>query len=134
MPADDRRTGESRTAPPDKPGPVCAPVISAYRIPGFQPSYLELAELYGDDLSDAVVLHELACFFERALLAGDTDEPVERCCECLEAISARDPQAVSDHFLALLSPTGLERARSWFGPRTNELALTESEDRNGPGS
>lgn len=85
----------------------------------------ELADCYGEDLDDGIVLDEFAAYFSAVLSSGD-DEAIMQVCEALERIARELPEglaALSDHVLEALSPGLRARAAGYLGP----LAETASD-------
>ena len=112
-------------ADPDEITLTCAPVIRALLAPQFDEYYSDLEDLYEDELTDDVVLRELADFFSDLLAGSGDDDLVERCAGAIEALCSDERvdavAKVYDQIVLALSPQTLERARSYFGPSTEEL-------------
>jgi hypothetical protein len=94
-------------------------------LPEFEPRYLELVELYDEDLTAQVVFSELADFVTDQMRSGEPDELVERCCAMLERI-ALAPQLDAEEvvgwsFLDQLDPATLSEIDPYLGTATCEL-------------
>lgn len=128
MPRSEKKPTAQKERPAAEAGPgelVCAPVIRAGLSPEFEELYLDLAEIYQEDLSDEIVLNELADFMTDLLVRGGHEDLLERSCEVLEQL-ATDPlvdatSTVYGQVLACLSPAVLDRARPYLGPAVEEL-------------
>ncbi len=129
-------TPASQAAPapfdPDEITLQCAPIVRGALAPEFEQYYLDLEDLYEEDLTDDIVLNELADFFSDLIASGGPEPLIERCCDAFEAI-CNDVQIDSvttlyDQVLLALSARTLERARPYFGPETETLLTAlESE-------
>jgi hypothetical protein len=90
----------------------------------FEAEYLELLDLYGEDLSEGVVLHAFAELLE-SLLARGEEAALERCCQALEVLANGPTAAGADSaylgVVLILSPPALERLRSYLHPTSEEL-------------
>lgn len=104
---------------------VCSGIVRSILSPEFDEYYRELERAYEEDLTDEVVLNELADFVSDLLAQGGPEPLIERCCQVFEAICADgriDPVAtLYDQVLLCLSPSTFERLRSYFGPATEAL-------------
>lgn len=97
----------------------------------FTPSFRELLGLYGDDLSDDLVLSEfgdfLAVLLQRLRIPEDL---VEQCCDALETtMRLRDGATalVADHLVPVLAPPVRARLRPFAGPLLEEALDQVSE-------
>lgn len=61
--------------------------IVRQNVPEFESRYLDLLELYGEDLTPEAVLNELAEFATGILADGDDEETLERVCLAIEAVA-----------------------------------------------
>ncbi|MHB8244787.1 MAG: hypothetical protein ACYDGN_05425 [Acidimicrobiales bacterium] len=116
------------TRSPDPGTLICGSIILEHLTPEFGSYYRDLENLYEEELTDEIVLNELADFFADLLNGSGPDEVIERCCECFEAL-CHDPRldpglTLYDQLLAYLSPPTLERAWAYFGPATEALLHT----------
>ncbi len=95
----------------------------------FEPQYRDLEDLYGDELTDDIVLNELGWFIESLVTNEAPDELIERCCDVLEklcALPSVDPvTAICDEVLVVCSPAVIARLESYLGPLA--AALLEEE-------
>ncbi|MGO9557755.1 MAG: hypothetical protein ACLPQS_11905 [Acidimicrobiales bacterium] len=119
---------KAQPPPPFDPDEVtlqCAPVIRAALAPEFEEYYLDLEDLYEEDLTDDIVLNELADFFSDLIASGGPEPLIERCCDAFEAICNDEGidsvTTLYDQVLVALSARTLERARPFFGPATERL-------------
>lgn len=113
--------------PGDPPALICARVVHARLAPEFDELFSELAELYEEDLSDEIVLNELADFMADLLATGGHEELIERCCALLEELAADrrvDPVAsLYDQLLGCLPPSLLDRLAGYLGPLASDLVF-----------
>ncbi len=111
---------------------LCARVVRARLAPEFDELFSELAELYEEDLSDEIVLNELADFMADLLARGGPEELLERCCAVLEELAADervDPvELLYDQLLACLPPSLFDRLLGYLGPRVSELVSSLREE------
>lgn len=89
-------------------------------VPEFEEIYLDLLEIFDEDLTAQVVFNELADFVTELLKLRDREEVLERCFAALELV-AREPGAdgtglVAFCFLDQLPHFALEESRSYLGP------------------
>lgn len=132
------RTGDEKNVPfplgPEQPevaSLTAAEVIGA-RLPEFEETCRELAELYEEDLSDEIVLNELADFIADLVLSEQDVELIERCSELLEelmTLPGLDPLAtVYDQVIACL-PAGIRlRLRPYLGPLVDAMLARIEEE------
>ncbi|MGO9196026.1 MAG: hypothetical protein ACLQK4_02720 [Acidimicrobiales bacterium] len=120
----------SENADPEAVTLTCAPIVRSLLAPEFDDYYSDLLDLYEEDLTDDIVLNELADFFSDLLASGGPEALIERCCDAFEALCDAerfDPvTTLYDQVLLALSPRALERARPYFGPAVEAL-LSELE-------
>lgn len=94
-------------------------------IPQFEPYYLDLREIYGEDLTPQVVFNEFAEFVETLVDDDDDIELIERCLAALETVVTTEGvdalETVGYSFLDTLRPDVLEVALEFFGPATEGL-------------
>jgi len=101
-------------------------------VPEFENHYLDLLDIYDEDLTPQVVFNELADFVTELLQHGDREDILERCFAALELV-AIEPGAdgtglVAFCFLDQLPPFALEMARSYLAPVTETtLELVEQD-------
>ncbi len=93
-------------------------------ITGFEDHYLDLVDIYGDDLGCDIVLMELADVVADLLSSRRDDAMLEQCLEALEQV-ARLPEEGDDlvaaFFLAELPPSATDRIHPLLGERTAAL-------------
>lgn len=94
-------------------------------LPEFEDRYLDLADIYGEDLTPQVVFQELAELLGDILRAGSDEELTERCFRALEAI-ASSPRVDATELVGLcvfeqLAPIALDRARTYLGPSSERI-------------
>ena len=102
-------------------------------IPEFEDWYLDLADIYDENLSPILLFNEFAEFVTAALQASTDEDLLERCFSVVETVAlAPTPdgrELIGLGFLDQLPPMALERARAYFGPATEALwQSVESED------
>jgi hypothetical protein len=99
-------------------------------LPEFESHYLDLVEVYDEDLTPQVVFSELAEMVGNLLEADEDEELLERCFEAVEAVAATPGvdvvESVAWAFLDGLRPDLRELADSWMGPMT--AAISEHLD------
>ncbi|MHB1988432.1 MAG: hypothetical protein ACYCSF_10675 [Acidimicrobiales bacterium] len=114
-----------RAADPESVVLICAPVVCSVLAPEFDEYYLDLVDVYEEELTDDIVLNEVADFFSDLLARGGPEALIERCCAAFEALCETDlidpVEALYDQVLSCLSPAVFERARPYFGPKTEAL-------------
>jgi hypothetical protein len=95
-------------------------------LPEFESNYLDLVEIYDEDLSPHTVFTEFAEFVSRLLDADEDEDLLERCFEALESVATTPgvdvTEAVAYGFLDGLRPDLRELAESWMGPVTAVIA------------
>lgn len=100
-------------------------------LPEFEANYLDLVELYDEDLTPQVVFSELAEMVGGLLEEDDDEELLERCFDAVETVAATPgvdcTEVIAYAFLDNLTPAARDLAGSWLGPRTAAI-LTELED------
>ncbi len=94
-------------------------------VPAFEDCYLDLVEIYDEDLTPHVVFTELADFVSNLLEEGDDEELIEICFAAVEAV-AKTPgvdvtEVVGYGFLDGLRPDTLEASGSYLGPTTERV-------------
>jgi hypothetical protein len=95
-------------------------------LPEFEECYLDLVEIYDEDLTPQVVFSELAEMVSNLVDAGDEDEMLDRCLEAVEAV-ANTPgvdlaETIGFSFLDGLRSRALDMVLERLGPAT-ERAL-----------
>jgi hypothetical protein len=110
----------------------CARLVRSRLAPEFEETYLELAELYEEDLSDEIVLNELARFVADLLEADEDEGLIGRCSDLLEELMSQpglDPLVtVYDQVLVCLPPGLRLRLAAYLGPlAAGLLAALEGE-------
>jgi len=102
------------------------------KVPEFESHYLDLADIYDEDLTPQVVFNELADFVTELLQLGDREETLERCFAALELVAV-EPGAdgtglVAFCFLDQLAPLALERIRSYLDPVSETILELVEQD------
>lgn len=102
-------------------------------VPEFEDWYLDLADIYDENLSPILLFNELAEFVTAALQAPTDEDLLERCFAVVEAVAVAPSldgrELVGLGFLDQLPPMALERARAYFGPATEAIwQAFETED------
>jgi hypothetical protein len=115
--------------PPIDDRAVC---ILRENVPEFESHYLNLLDLYDEDLTPQVVFNELADFVSELLQRGDNEETIERCVAALELV-ALEPGAdgtgiVAFCFLDQLPSFALDAIRSYLGPVTETILELVEQD------
>jgi len=95
-------------------------------VPEMEDRYLELVDIYEDDLGADVVFGELADLVNDIVLGREDDEALlGRCLDVVESLAERgDPDAdeiVGFYFLDMLSPGTLARITSSLGEHTLDV-------------
>ena len=107
-------------------------------VPELEDRYLELVDIYEDDLGADVVFGELADLVDDVVLGKQGDEALlDRCMDVVESLAELgDPDAdeiVGFYFLDQLSPGTLSRVTSRLGEHTLDvLDRLESGDLGDP--
>ena len=101
-------------------------------VPEFDDNFLDLLDIYDEDLTPQVVFNELADFVTELLQNGDHEDTLERCFAALELVAV-EPGAdgtglVAFCFLDQLPPFALERARSYLEPVTETILELVEQD------
>ncbi|MGO9333944.1 MAG: hypothetical protein ACLQCU_07840 [Acidimicrobiales bacterium] len=114
------------------PGDDRAVRILREKVPEFESHYLDLADIYDEDLTPQVVFNELADFVTELLQLGDREETLERCFAALELVAV-EPGAdgtglVAFCFLDQLAPLALERIRSYLDPVSETILELVEQD------
>jgi hypothetical protein len=94
-------------------------------LPEFEDHYLDLVDIYDEDLTPEIVLMELADFVANLIVSGGGEETLERSLLAVEdvAVSTREgPELLAYSFLIELPLGSREIARSYFGLLTASLA------------
>jgi hypothetical protein len=104
-----------------------------HQIPEFEAQYLDLLDIYDEDLTAEVVFTELADYVTDLLVTARDEEVLERCFEAIDEVArAADDgrQLVAFSFLVQLSDAASALARPFFGPVAADIAdrLERSED------
>ena len=94
-------------------------------VPEFENHYLDLLDIYGEDLIPQVIFNELADFVTDLLQADDDDATLDRCFDALERVALEPTvdgtELVAFNFLLLLPPFAIEMASDYMGPATEVL-------------
>jgi len=114
------------------PGDDRAVRILREKVPEFESHYLDLADIYDEDLTPQVVFNELADLVTELLQLGDREETLERCFAALELVAV-EPGAdgtglVAFCFLDQLAPLALERIRSYLDPVSETILELVEQD------
>jgi len=101
-------------------------------VPEFENNYLDLLDIYDEDLTPQVVFNELADFITELLRHGDREDTLERCCTALELVAV-EPGAdgtglVAFCFLDQLPHFALKRIRSYLEPVTETILQLVEQD------
>ena len=101
-------------------------------VPEFENHYLDLLDLFDEDLTPQVVFNELAEFVSELLHDGESEDALESCATALELVAV-EPGAdgtglVAFCFLDQLSPFVLEAVRSYLGPVTETILELVEQD------
>ncbi len=101
-------------------------------VPEFENHYLDLLDIYDEDLTPQVVFNELADFVTELLKSGDHEDTLERCFAALELVAV-EPGAdgtglVAFCFLDQLPPFALERTRGYLEPVTETILELVEQD------
>jgi len=94
-------------------------------VPEFEDIYLDLVDIFDEDLTPQVVFNELADFVTELLKHGDREDVLERCFAALELVAV-EPGAdgtglVAFCFLDQLPHFALEQSRSYLRPITETI-------------
>jgi hypothetical protein len=101
-------------------------------VPEFEDHYLDLLDIYDEDLTPQVVFNELADFVTELLQDGDREDTLERCFAAVELVAV-EPGAdgtglVAFCFLDQLAPFALEMTRSYLEPITETILELVDQD------
>ena len=101
-------------------------------VPEFEDHYLDLLDIYDEDLTPQVVFNELADFVTELLQDGEREDTLARCFAAVEGV-AGEPGAdgtglVAFCFLDQLPPFALEMARSYLEPVTETILELVEQD------
>jgi len=94
------------------------------KLPEFEDHYLDLLDIYDDDLTPEIVLMELADFVANLVVSGG-EEALERCCAAVEDLATQTPdgaELVAYCFLNELPLGSRQAVRSHLGEETSHLA------------
>ena len=102
------------------------------KVPEFEDHYLDLLDIYDEDLTPQVVFNELADFVTGLLQDGEREDTLERCFAAVEIV-AIEPGAdgtglVAFCFLDQLPPFALEMARTYLEPVTETILELVQQD------
>lgn len=95
------------------------------RLPEFDNHFLDLRDIYDEDLTPEIVLMELADFVANLIVGGRGEGTLERCFEALEGLAASGqdgPELLAYSFLGELPLTTRDAAAAYFGPAVVNLA------------
>ena len=93
-------------------------------IPEFEDQYLDLVDIYDEDLTPEIVFMELADYVANLLVSDESEESLERCLAAVEhvvALSGDGATLVASTFVNELPVAFRGAARSYFGPVTDQL-------------
>jgi hypothetical protein len=101
-------------------------------LPEFDDNYLDLLDLYGEDLTAQVVFNEVAEFVTELVHIGDREDVLERCLAALELVAA-EPGAdgtslVAFCFFDQLSSFVREHIRDFLHPVTETILELVEQD------
>ena len=101
-------------------------------VPEFENRYLDLKDIYDEDLTPQVVFNELAEFVTELVQLGDREETVERCLVALELVATESgldgPGLVAFCFLDQLPRFALEQVRCSLGATTETILERLEQD------
>lgn len=102
-----------------------AVTILRTHVPEFEDHYLDLLDIYDEDLTPQVVFNELADLVTELFHEGGRDDTLERCFTAVEAVAVAPgldgTEIVAFCFLDQLPPFAIDRARAYVGPVTEAL-------------
>lgn len=102
------------------------------RVPEFESAYLDLLDIYDEDLTAQVVFNELAEFVTALFEDAEDEEVLEGCFEALERVASQPggegTTLVAFCFFDHLSSTALETARSYLHPVSETILELLDED------
>jgi hypothetical protein len=100
-------------------------------VPEFENNYLDLADIYDEDLTSQVIFNELADYVTDLLQVGDREDTLERCCAALERVAveqgADGTELVAFCFFDQLPRFAVERIRGYLDP-VSETILEQLEE------
>lgn len=107
--------------------PIDDTAITALRseLPEFEDHYLDLLDIYEEDLTPEIVLMELADFVANLVVTGDREAMLERCMAAVENLAAgteEGPEVVAFAFLNEIPLGSREVVRGYLGPVSTHLA------------
>jgi len=101
-------------------------------VPEFENHYLDLVDIYDEDLTPQVVFNELAEFVTELVQSGDREETLERCFAALELMTTEPSidttELVAFCFLDQLPPFAFERIRGLLAPVSETMLERLGED------
>ena len=101
-------------------------------VPEFENHYLDLVDIYGEDLTPQVVFNELADFVTEMVQLGDRDETIARCFAALELVAVEPgvdgTELIAFCFLDQLPPFALDRVRGCLEPVTETIFDEADQD------
>ena len=101
-------------------------------VPEFENHYLDLLDIYDEDLTPQVVFNELADFVTAMIHLDDRDETIERCCAALELIAVEPgidrTELIAFCFLDQLPPFAFQRVRGLLEPVTASIFEQADDD------
>ncbi len=95
------------------------------RLPEFDNHYLDLLDIYGEDLTPEVVLMELADYVANLVVGGRGEGTLERCFGALDELASSGEagaELLAFSFLNELPVTTRDAASVYFGPVAADLA------------
>ena len=107
--------------------PIDDAAIMALRseLPEFEDRYLDLLDIYDEDLTPDIVLMELADFVANLVATRDMEAVLERCLAAVENLAAgteEGPEIVAYAFFNEIPLGSREVVRSYLGPVSTPLA------------
>jgi hypothetical protein len=100
--------------------------ILRHEVPEFEDHYLDLTDIYDEDLTPEIVLMELADFVTNIVAGAGSELSLERCLVAVEKVASSTddgPELVASSFLNELPPGTRAAISSYLGPVAAQLAL-----------
>ena len=94
-------------------------------LPEFEDHYLDLVDIYDEDLTPEIVLMELADFVANLVTGAGNDVALERCLTAIDELAASNEdgrELVAYSFLIELPPGTRGAVAPYFGPVAADLA------------
>jgi hypothetical protein len=95
------------------------------QIPEFEDHFLDLLDIYDEDLTAEIVFMELADYVNDLVVTGSGEEQLERCLAAVEVVVVTTPDGpslVAYSFVNEIRPGSREAVRSYFERATGRLA------------